>query len=260
MSEQGAVAGVGGMELGGWIRRLEAEIARELGQAVSLVAGGEVPDPEHDPRHDPGHSLADAIEVPGARLVVAADGGEVAGFLAAARLVEEGEGDRAMVRELWAGILSSVAARLGGTRTHSQSQGPAEPYTLRLGKATLCLSIALEPQPAGSEGKGAPRGERGAGPESDEHRVDRNFNLLLEVELDASVRFGSCEMELKDLLELGPGDVVELDRHVADPVDLIVGDKIVARGEVVLVNGNFGLRITQVAEPVRRLESIRCTV
>jgi flagellar motor switch protein FliN/FliY len=89
-------------------------------------------------------------------------------------------------------------------------------------------------------------------------RTPGNFDLLLEVELDASVRFGSCEMELKDLLELGPGDVVELDRHVADPVDLIVGDKIVARGEVVLVNGNFGLRVTEVAEPVRRLESIRC--
>ena len=56
----------------------------------------------------------------------------------------------------------------------------------------------------------------------------------------------------------GPGDVVELDRHVADPVDLIVGDKIVARGEVVLVNGNFGLRVTEVAAPRKRLESVRC--
>jgi flagellar motor switch protein FliN/FliY len=89
-------------------------------------------------------------------------------------------------------------------------------------------------------------------------RLAGNFDLLFEVELDASVRFGSREMELKELLELGPGDVVELDRHVADPVDLIVGDRIVARGEVVLVNGNFGLRVTEVAEPVRRLESIRC--
>jgi flagellar motor switch protein FliN/FliY len=65
-------------------------------------------------------------------------------------------------------------------------------------------------------------------------------------------------MELRELLELGPGDVVELDRHVSDPVDLVVGDKIVAHGEVVLVNGNFGLRVTAVAEPMRRLESIRC--
>jgi flagellar motor switch/type III secretory pathway protein FliN len=60
------------------------------------------------------------------------------------------------------------------------------------------------------------------------------------------------------VLELGPGDVVQLERHVSDPVDLIVGDKIVARGEVVLVNGNFGLRVTEVAEPKKSLESIRC--
>jgi flagellar motor switch protein FliN/FliY len=52
--------------------------------------------------------------------------------------------------------------------------------------------------------------------------------------------------------------VVELDRHVTDPVDLIVGDKIVARGEVVLVNGNFGLRVIEVAAPRNRLETIRC--
>jgi flagellar motor switch protein FliN/FliY len=65
-------------------------------------------------------------------------------------------------------------------------------------------------------------------------------------------------MPLSEILALGPGDVVQLDRHVSDPVDLIVGDKVVARGEVVLVNGNFGLRVTEVAKPQRRLESIRC--
>jgi flagellar motor switch protein FliN len=84
------------------------------------------------------------------------------------------------------------------------------------------------------------------------------FELLLDVELEASLRFGSREMPLGEILDLGPGDVVQLDRHVSDPVDLLVGDKIVARGEVVLVNGNFGLRVTEVAEPRKRLESIRC--
>jgi flagellar motor switch protein FliN len=84
------------------------------------------------------------------------------------------------------------------------------------------------------------------------------FELLLDIELDASLRFGCREMPLGEVLDLGPGDVVQLDRHVADPVDLIVGDKIVARGEVVLVNGSFGLRVTEVASPRRRLESIRC--
>lgn len=84
------------------------------------------------------------------------------------------------------------------------------------------------------------------------------IELLLDVELDASLRFGCQEMPLGEILDLGPGDVVQLDRHVTDPVDLIVGDKIVARGEVVLINGNFGLRVTEVAAPRKRLESIRC--
>jgi len=82
--------------------------------------------------------------------------------------------------------------------------------------------------------------------------------LLLDVELEATLRFGCREMPLGEILDLGPGDVVPLDRNVSDPVDLIVGDKIVARGDVVLVNGNFGLRVTEVAAPRKRLESIRC--
>ena len=84
------------------------------------------------------------------------------------------------------------------------------------------------------------------------------LELLLDVELEATLRFGCREMPLGEILDLGPGDVVQLDRHIADPVDLIVGDKIVAQGEVVLVNGCFALRITEVAAPRKRLESIRC--
>ncbi len=88
--------------------------------------------------------------------------------------------------------------------------------------------------------------------------VRPGIDLLLDVELDATLRFGCREMTLSEILDLGAGDVVELDRHIADPVDLVVGDKIVARGEAVLVNGKFGLRVTEVASPRKRLESIRC--
>jgi flagellar motor switch protein FliN/FliY len=86
------------------------------------------------------------------------------------------------------------------------------------------------------------------------HRLD----LLLDIELEATLRFGSIEMPLREVLELGPGDVLSLDRHVQEPVELVVGDRIVARGEVVLIGGNFGLHVTEVAEPRRRLETIRC--
>src|ERR1700733_1699350 len=88
--------------------------------------------------------------------------------------------------------------------------------------------------------------------------VESGIGLLCDIELDATLQFGSREMGVREGLGLGPGDVVELDRHVSEPVDLVVGDRIVARGEVVVVNGNFALRITEVATPQLRLESIRC--
>lgn len=97
-----------------------------------------------------------------------------------------------------------------------------------------------------------------AAPATAQPALSPGLELLLDVELDATLRFGCREMPLGEILDLGPGDVVQLDRHIADPVDLIVGDKIVARGEVILINGNFGLRITEVAAPRKRLESIRC--
>jgi flagellar motor switch protein FliN/FliY len=84
------------------------------------------------------------------------------------------------------------------------------------------------------------------------------LGLLSDIELDATLRFGSREMALREVLDLGPGAVIELDRHVSEPVDLVVGDRIVARGEVVVVSGNFALKITEVATPQLRLESIRC--
>lgn len=94
--------------------------------------------------------------------------------------------------------------------------------------------------------------------QNDFPRESSGLELLLDVELEAAIRFGCCRMPLGEILEFGPGDVVELDRHITDPVDLIVSDKIVARGEVVVVNGNLGLRVTEVSTPQNRLESIRC--
>jgi flagellar motor switch protein FliN/FliY len=91
-----------------------------------------------------------------------------------------------------------------------------------------------------------------------EAEFEAGLGLLYDIELEATLQFGSREMPLRDVLELGPGDVVELDRHVSEPVDLVVGDRIVARGEVVVSSGNFALRITEVATPQLRLESIRC--
>jgi flagellar motor switch protein FliN len=125
--------------------------------------------------------------------------------------------------------------------------------------AERCWRIAVRDQLSLSPGE--QRDERAATQDAARTQVSSlspGVELLLDVELEAALRFGCCEMPLGEILDLGPGDVVELDRHVTDPVDLIVGNKIVAKGEVVLINGNFGLRVTEVAAPQKRLESIRC--
>jgi flagellar motor switch protein FliN/FliY len=83
-----------------------------------------------------------------------------------------------------------------------------------------------------------------------------NIDLLLDVELPISVTFGSSEMPLKDVLKLGPGSVIELDKSVNDPVSVIVNNKPIAKGEVVMVEGNYGVRIIEVESTAERLRSL----
>ena len=97
-----------------------------------------------------------------------------------------------------------------------------------------------------------------AAPQAEFESMPDRTSVLEDIELEATLQFGSRELTLREVLDLGPGDVVELDRHISEPVDLVVGDRIVARGEVVVASGNFALRITEVATPQLRLESIRC--
>jgi flagellar motor switch protein FliN len=83
-----------------------------------------------------------------------------------------------------------------------------------------------------------------------------NIDLLLDVELPIVVSFGETEMPLKDVLRLGVGSVIELDKSVNDPVTIIVNDKPIARGEVVMVDGNYGVRVLEVESTAERLRSL----
>ncbi len=75
------------------------------------------------------------------------------------------------------------------------------------------------------------------------------LGLLMDVELDVTLRFGGKRLLLRDILELGPGSVVELDRQVQEPADLLLDGKLIARGEVVVVEGCYGLRVLEVISP-----------
>ncbi len=79
-----------------------------------------------------------------------------------------------------------------------------------------------------------------------------NLDLILEVQLDATIRFGEREMLLQDVFGLMPGSVVELNQLVSEPADLLVAGRLVAKGEVVVVDGNFGLRVTEVVSRNQR--------
>jgi flagellar motor switch protein FliN/FliY len=70
--------------------------------------------------------------------------------------------------------------------------------------------------------------------------------MLENVELDVTLRFGQRQLSLREIGDLRSGSVVELDRYVQDPAELLLGDRVVARGEVVIVDGNYGLRVTEV--------------
>lgn len=85
---------------------------------------------------------------------------------------------------------------------------------------------------------------------------DRNLDLLLDVELDVSMRFGRRQMLLKDVLDLSSGAMVELDRRVRDPIELLLGGRVIARGEAVIVDGHYGIRITEIVSRSQRLAEI----
>jgi flagellar motor switch protein FliN/FliY len=84
----------------------------------------------------------------------------------------------------------------------------------------------------------------------------RNLELLLDLELPVSVSFGRAQLQLKDVIRLTTGSIVELNRSVSEPVDIIVNNCIIARGEVVVVEGNFGVRIKQIISKEERLRSL----
>lgn len=75
-----------------------------------------------------------------------------------------------------------------------------------------------------------------------------NLRLVMDVELNVSLRFGQRQLPLREVLELASGSVVELDRSVDEPVEMLLDGKVVARGEAVIVDGNYGLRVTEIPQ------------
>ncbi len=87
--------------------------------------------------------------------------------------------------------------------------------------------------------------------------ANTNLDMLLGVNLKVTVELGRTRMTIEEILQLGPGSVVELDKLAGEPVDVLINDRLIARGEVVVIDDRFGVRITDVVPPAQRVHSMQ---
>lgn len=85
----------------------------------------------------------------------------------------------------------------------------------------------------------------------------RRLDLLLDVPLEVTVELGRSRMTIQDLLALSPGSVLELDKVAGEPLDIVVNDRLIARGEAVVINDKFGIRITDIISKTERIARLR---
>ncbi len=81
----------------------------------------------------------------------------------------------------------------------------------------------------------------------------KNIDFILDIPLEVTVRLGRARLPISDLLEMGAGSVIELDRVAGEPLEVLVNNKLVARGEAVVVNDKFGVRLTEIVAPTEKI-------
>jgi len=84
----------------------------------------------------------------------------------------------------------------------------------------------------------------------------KKLEMILDIPLKVSVELGRTKMLVNDLLQLGQGSVIELSKLAGEPLEVLVNEKLVARGEVVVVNEKFGIRLTDIISPIERIEKL----
>ncbi len=86
--------------------------------------------------------------------------------------------------------------------------------------------------------------------------ANKNIDFVLDIPLQVTVQIGSTRMLIRELLQLGQGSVIELNKLAGEPMEVLVNNKLVARGEVVVVNEKFGIRLTDVVSPNQRIQQL----
>lgn len=218
--------------------------------------------------------------VPGAAWVVTSEAGcnTAGGHILRAAGIEESDAASLKstyletVSQALSGMAGAIGARIGhevncagggGASVTTPDAGWAVLH-IQLGAEKASLAIGLEPAVIAAMIAASPQSEEAA-PKAAQAAAgagftgpvnSRTFELLLDVELPVSVSFGRAQVPLKDVLKLTTGSIVELNRSILEPVEVIVNNCVIARGEVVVVEGNFGVRVHQVVSRQERLRTL----
>lgn len=157
------------------------------------------------------------------------------------------------------GVERAADREVGGWASVTMRFADASPPPLAIAVGARLLSVLSSP-PRG-EASPQPTAETGPTPPgaaaAEATPRSRTMDLLLDIDLPVSISFGKTQVPLKDVLKLTTGSIVELNRGVNDQVEVLVNQCLIARGEVVVVEGNYGVRIQEIASRQDRLRSLR---
>src|SRR4051812_41631185 len=102
-----------------------------------------------------------------------------------------------------------------------------------------------------NSGAGDPNARQGGAP------AVQSLDFILDIPLKVTVELGRAKMAIREVLQLAQGSVIELSKFAGEPLEVLVNDKLIARGEVVVVNEKFGIRLTDIISPVERIEQLK---
>jgi len=145
----------------------------------------------------------------------------------------------------------------GGAGLPAWSEGVSLAVTLSVGEITAESSLVVPRAEMAAASAGPMAAEFPSLGESAGRRNGGGMEMLLDVSLPVTVELGRARMMIRDILHLAPGSVVELDKLAGEPVDILINEKSIARGEVVVIDENFGVRLTSIVTPSERVASLR---
>lgn len=246
------------------VREYADALVNELAAAIESVLGGPVVAVAGAAANGGGWTVAFAVTGGLTGSISAWVDGAGAATVARRVMGLEEEPDAAvvadMLSEMWAQAASALSLKEPFTGVKLKASAPVSAdvsdrpltaYGLTVeGSAIAQIALTAAVEAPGPKAVERPEPMLAARPHS------ASLDVVLDIEMPLIVRFGRTQMTLKTLAALGPGSIVDMGRSPDEPVEMLVGEQVIARGEVVIVGGNYGVRITDLVSPAERVRAL----